>query len=109
MEAFISGWGLGEAIKRAEAYHEAGSDGILIHSAKSEPSEIIAFKNEWGDRLPVIIVPTKYYSTPTEIFSQVGIFILQASSGGNVSGVQLNEASVNTYVEARFQVTFRFF
>ena len=73
VEAFISGWGLGEAIKRAEAYHEAGSDGILIHSAKSEPSEIIAFKNEWGDRLPVIIVPTKYYSTPTEIFSQVGI------------------------------------
>ncbi len=75
VEAFISGWGLGEAIKRAEAYHEAGSDGILIHSAKSEPSEIIAFKNEWGDRLPVIIVPTKYYSTPTEIFSQVGISI----------------------------------
>ena len=73
VEAFISGWGLGEAIKRAEAYHEAGSDGILIHSARSEPSEIIAFKNEWGDRLPVIIVPTKYYSTPTEIFSQVGI------------------------------------
>ena len=73
VEAFIAGWGLGEAIKRAEAYHEAGSDGILIHSAKSEPSEIIAFKNEWGDRLPVIIVPTKYYSTPTEIFSQVGI------------------------------------
>ena len=75
VEAFIAGWGLGEAIKRAEAYHEAGSDGILIHSAKSEPSEIIAFKNEWGDRLPVIIVPTKYYSTPTEIFSQVGISI----------------------------------
>ena len=75
VEAFISGWGLGEAIKRAEAYHEAGSDGILIHSAKPEPSEIIAFKNEWGDRLPVIIVPTKYYSTPTEIFSQVGISI----------------------------------
>ena len=73
VEAFIAGWGLGEAVKRAEAYHEAGSDGILIHSAKSEPSEIIAFKNEWGDRLPVIIVPTKYYSTPTEIFSQVGI------------------------------------
>ena len=73
VEAFISGWGLGEAMKRAEAYREAGSDGILIHSAKSEPSEIIAFKNEWGDRLPVIIVPTKYYSTPTEIFSQVGI------------------------------------
>ncbi len=75
VEAFIAGWGLDEAIKRAEAYRQAGSDGILIHSSKSEPSEIIAFKNEWGERLPVIIVPTKYYSTPTEIFSQVGISI----------------------------------
>ena len=54
IEAFIAGWGLSEALKRAEAYHEAGSDGILIHSARSEPSEILAFKKEWGETSPVI-------------------------------------------------------
>ena len=37
VEAFIAGWGLGEALKRAEAYHAAGADGILIHSALSQP------------------------------------------------------------------------
>ena len=37
-------------MKRAEAYHEAGSDGILIHSALSSPSEVLAFKKEWADR-----------------------------------------------------------
>ena len=37
------------------------------------------------------------------------LIVLQASSGGNVNGVQLNEASVNTYVEARFQVKFDIF
>jgi phosphoenolpyruvate phosphomutase len=59
-------------MKRAEAYHEAGSDGILIHSALSNPSEVLAFKKEWADRSPVVIVPTKYYSTPTDIFREAG-------------------------------------
>ena len=75
VEAFIAGWGLSEAIKRAEAYHQAGSDGILIHSALTEPTEILAFKKEWANRSPVIIVPTKYYSTPTNIFSEAGFSI----------------------------------
>lgn len=68
VEAFIAGWGLAEALKRAEAYHEAGADGILIHSALKVPNEILAFKQEWGDRSPVVIVPTKYYTTPTQVF-----------------------------------------
>lgn len=72
IEAFIAGWGLDEALKRAEAYHAAGSDGILIHSALSRPTEVLAFKKEWGDRLPVAIVPTKYHSTPTDVFREAG-------------------------------------
>ncbi len=72
IEAFIAGWGLDEALKRAEAYHAAGSDGILIHSALSRPTEVLAFKKEWGDRSPVVIVPTKYHSTPTDVFREAG-------------------------------------
>ncbi len=72
VEAFICGWGLSEALRRAEAYHQAGADGILIHSALAVPDEILAFKREWGDRCPVVIVPTKYYATPTEVFRQAG-------------------------------------
>lgn len=68
VEAFIAGWGLDEAIKRAEAYRKAGADAILIHSALRKPDEILAFKKEWGDRAPVVIVPTKYYATPTDVF-----------------------------------------
>jgi phosphoenolpyruvate phosphomutase len=75
VEAFIAGWGLGEALRRAEAYHEAGSDGILIHSALSTPTEILAFKREWGDRSPVVIVPTKYYATPTDVLRDAGFSI----------------------------------
>ena len=28
---------------------------------------------EWGNRLPVVIVPTKYYTVPTETLREMGI------------------------------------
>src|SRR5207245_3044119 len=68
VQALIAGWGLAEAIKRAEAYHRAGADAILIHSRQSSPAEIFAFLDEWSGRAPVVLVPTKYWRTPTEEF-----------------------------------------
>ncbi len=76
VEAFICGWGLTEALRRAEAYRQAGADGILIHSALAVPDEILAFKQEWGNRCPVVIVPTKYYATPTDVFRQQEISLV---------------------------------
>ncbi|MBY0121561.1 phosphoenolpyruvate mutase [Bacillus sp. S/N-304-OC-R1] len=73
VEALIAGWGLEEALKRAEAYRQAGADAILIHSKKSDFNEIEAFIKEWNGRHPIVIVPTKYYSTPTEEFRKLGI------------------------------------
>ncbi len=73
VEAFIAGWGLEEALKRAEAYHEAGANAILMHSKKSTPEDIEAFMKHWGDRCPVVIVPTKYYGTPTQKFRDLGV------------------------------------
>ncbi len=76
VEAFIAGWGLEEALKRAEAYRLAGADAILMHSALRSPSEILAFMKEWAGRLPVVIVPTKYYQTPTEVFRDAGVSVV---------------------------------
>ncbi len=73
VEAFIAGWGLDEALRRAEAYRLAGADAILVHSKKSNPSDIEVFMKEWSNRHPIVIVPTKYYSTPTDYFRQLGI------------------------------------
>ena len=67
IEAFISGWGLDEALKRAEAYKAAGADAVLIHSKKSDDAEIASFCKAWNGKHPVIIVPTKYYTTPTQV------------------------------------------
>jgi len=72
VEALISGWGMAEALKRANAYHEAGADGILIHSKMRDGEEILEFLREWDRRCPVVIVPTTYYQTPTEAFKEAG-------------------------------------
>lgn len=73
LEAFIAGWGLDEALRRAEAYHNAGADAILCHSKKTDSTDIDAFMKEWANRGPVIIVPTKYYSVPTAHFQNLGV------------------------------------
>ncbi len=78
VEALIAGWGMGEALKRAEAYRLAGANGILMHSKISKPDEILAFMKEWGERsktCPIVIVPTKYYATPTQAFRDANVSV----------------------------------
>lgn len=76
VEAFIAGWGLAEALKRAEAYHQAGADAILIHSKIATADQVLAFMQEWGNTCPVVIVPTMYFQTPTEVFEKAGISLV---------------------------------
>ena len=76
IEALIAGWGIGEAIKRAEAYYKAGADAVLIHSSKNNANEIVKFNKEWNNRCPVVIIPTTYYKTPTNIYKKAGISIV---------------------------------
>ena len=73
VEALIAGWGMDEALRRAEAYHAAGADAILIHSKRRTADEILGFMAAWGDRAPVVIVPTMYYATPTDRFRGAGV------------------------------------
>jgi phosphoenolpyruvate phosphomutase len=76
VEALIAGWGMDEALRRAEAYRRAGADAILIHSKLSKPDEIVTFAREWARRSPLVIVPTRYYSTPTDVFREAGISVV---------------------------------
>ena len=76
VEAFIAGWGLEEVLKRAMAYHQAGADAVLIHSKIDSCEEIESFMREWGNRGPIVIVPTKYYKTPTQTFRDLDISLV---------------------------------
>ena len=72
-EALISGWPMEEALRRAHAYADAGADAILIHSKKPHAREIFEFCQRFDRRAPVVIVPTMYHATPTDLFHQAGV------------------------------------
>ena len=76
VEALIAGKGMDEALRRAEAYRVAGADGILIHSKRSTADEVLTFAKEWDNRSPLVIVPTKYYDTPTDAFRAANISLV---------------------------------
>ena len=63
-------------LRRAEAYHLAGADALLIHSKKVTPDQVLAFAKAWANKCPLVIAPTTYYSTPVEVFEQAGIRIV---------------------------------
>lgn len=75
-EALITGWGLDEALARAEAYQAAGADALLIHSKEAVPDQIIAFMKQWGKKCPVVIVPTMYFTTPAAVFESAGVSLV---------------------------------
>ena len=61
---------------RAKADHQAGAEAVLIHSKIDSCEEIESFMREWGNRGPIVIVPTKYYKTPTQTFRDLGICLV---------------------------------
>ncbi|MFO0679773.1 MAG: phosphoenolpyruvate mutase [Polyangiaceae bacterium] len=76
VEALVCGLGLDEALVRANAYADAGADAILVHSTAPHADEVLAFKRAFGDRLPVVIVPTRYFTTPTDVFRDAGFRVV---------------------------------
>jgi len=63
IESLILKAGQEDALRRAKAFIEAGADGIMIHSRKKEPDEILDFCREYSRfkfKVPLVAVPTSY-------------------------------------------------
>ncbi len=73
VEAFIAGWGLDEALRRASAYQKAGADAVLIHSKITTADQISKFMKVWDQSCPIVIVPTTYYQIPTDTYRELGV------------------------------------
>ena len=83
IESLITGVGLNDALKRAEKYITAGADGIMIHSKKNIPDDILAFAKEYnklckriGKRPPLVSVPTTYNLITDKELSEHGFNIV---------------------------------
>ncbi len=73
VEALIARRGLDEALRRADAYAEAGADAILMHSKAPTADQVLEFMQSWGGARPVVVVPTTYVDTPISTFREAGI------------------------------------
>jgi phosphoenolpyruvate phosphomutase len=75
-EALIAGWGADEALKRAEAYADAGADAVLIHSKSPTFDELRAVASRWSGRVPLVVVPTIFQSVTVDELAQHGFKIV---------------------------------
>ena len=68
IESLILEQGMDDALKRAEAFVKAGADGIMIHSRRKTPDEILEFCDKFREKdktTPIVVVPSSY-NTITE-------------------------------------------
>lgn len=79
IESLILKKGLDDALNRARAYINAGVDGIMIHSSKKDPSEILEFceyYNKFENRVPLVAVPSSYSSITEQELIDSGVNIV---------------------------------
>jgi phosphoenolpyruvate phosphomutase len=79
LESLIMNKGIGDAVKRAKAYINAGADGIMIHSKKRDPSEIFEFckiYNRLKNRKPLVVVPSSYSQVKEKDLIKAGANII---------------------------------
>lgn len=79
IESLILERGMDDALKRAFAYVKAGADGIMIHSRRKSPDEILEFCRlfrEWDRETPIVVVPTSYNSITEEELAAAGVNIV---------------------------------
>lgn len=73
IESLILEQGMEDALNRARAYVKAGADGIMIHSRRKSPEEILEFCDLFRKEdtaTPIIVVPSSFNSiTESELAS----------------------------------------
>ena len=76
IESLILEKGMEDALTRAHAYVKAGADGIMIHSRKKSPAEIIEFCNLFRRKnrtTPLVVVPSSFNSITEAELAQHGV------------------------------------
>ena len=79
IESLILEQGMEDALERAFAFRDAGADGIMIHSRKKEPDEILEFCDKFREKdseTPIVVVPSSYNTVTEEELIEHGVNIV---------------------------------
>jgi phosphoenolpyruvate mutase len=75
IESLILEAGMDDAIIRAKAFLQAGADGIMIHSRRKDPAEILEFCRQYAEianRRTLVVVPSSYNSITEDELEEAG-------------------------------------
>jgi len=76
IESLPLGKDVDDAVRRAEAYIEAGADAIMIHSRAKVPDDVFAFcerAQSFPKQVPIVAVPTSYSQTSERELAAAGV------------------------------------
>jgi phosphoenolpyruvate phosphomutase len=79
IESLILDKGIDDALQRAQAYLNAGADGIMIHSRKKTPDEIFEFCKLYAkipNRKTLVVVPSSYNTVTEDVLVKNGVNIV---------------------------------
>lgn len=79
IESLILEKGQEDALTRARAYVQAGADGIMIHSRRKEPDEVLAFCDAFHREqpgIPIVAVPSSYNTITEDELAERGVKIV---------------------------------
>ncbi len=79
IESLILEKGMEDALKRARAFVSAGADGIMIHSRKKEPDEILEFCDKFraeNKTTPIVVVPSSFNTITEGELAEHGVNIV---------------------------------
>lgn len=79
IESLILERGMDDALERAKAFVKAGADGIMIHSRKKDPAEIVEFCDKFrleDKETPIVVVPSSFNSITEEELAEHGVNIV---------------------------------
>lgn len=79
IESLILEQGMADALSRATAFVAAGADGIMIHSRKKSPEEILAFCDKFRESdkaTPIVVVPSSFNTITEEELAKHGVNIV---------------------------------
>lgn len=79
IESLILEKGMEDALMRARKYRDAGADGIMIHSRKKDPEEIVEFCDRFrieDKKTPLVVVPTSFNSITEAELKEHGVNIV---------------------------------
>lgn len=79
IESLILERGMEDALNRAHAYVKAGADGIMIHSRKKDPAEILEFCDKFrseNKKTTIVVVPSSFNSVTESELAAHGVNIV---------------------------------